>query len=245
MREGATYRNAISGSFPAVTASTHATIGTGRLPPHARDHRAQRSAGRRPGEGMGRGREHRPVLPPRTHPRRPLDRVDGGPGVGRRDRLPGVARRDARPRRAPDGRCARSACTGTRTAAAGGTPTTPSSTASRTTTPGLERLDELSAGYEPPAPSPVRPHRQEGDVLLPAGRALPGRADPRDVRLRADRAGRGRRPPLPELQGARLRGARLQHGRPAPGRGARRRRRTRSAARRPARRAVRGRPRAC
>jgi Type I phosphodiesterase / nucleotide pyrophosphatase/Sulfatase len=32
LREGATYRNAISGSFPAVTASTHATIGTGAFP---------------------------------------------------------------------------------------------------------------------------------------------------------------------------------------------------------------------
>jgi len=32
MREGATYRNAISGSFPAVTAATHATIGTGAFP---------------------------------------------------------------------------------------------------------------------------------------------------------------------------------------------------------------------
>jgi hypothetical protein len=32
MRDGATYRNAISGSFPAVTASTHATIGTGAFP---------------------------------------------------------------------------------------------------------------------------------------------------------------------------------------------------------------------
>jgi hypothetical protein len=32
MREGAAYRNAIAGSFPAVTASTHATIGTGAFP---------------------------------------------------------------------------------------------------------------------------------------------------------------------------------------------------------------------
>jgi hypothetical protein len=32
LREGAAYRNAISGSFPAVTASTHATIGTGAFP---------------------------------------------------------------------------------------------------------------------------------------------------------------------------------------------------------------------
>jgi hypothetical protein len=32
MREGATYRNAITGSFPAVTASSHATIGTGAFP---------------------------------------------------------------------------------------------------------------------------------------------------------------------------------------------------------------------
>jgi hypothetical protein len=32
MREGASYRNAIAGSFPAVTASTHATIGTGAFP---------------------------------------------------------------------------------------------------------------------------------------------------------------------------------------------------------------------
>jgi hypothetical protein len=32
MREGTTYRNAIHGSFPAVTASAHATIGTGAFP---------------------------------------------------------------------------------------------------------------------------------------------------------------------------------------------------------------------
>ena len=32
MREGATYRNAIVGSFPAVTACAHATIGTGAFP---------------------------------------------------------------------------------------------------------------------------------------------------------------------------------------------------------------------
>jgi hypothetical protein len=32
MREGANYRNAIHGSFPAVTASAHATIGTGAFP---------------------------------------------------------------------------------------------------------------------------------------------------------------------------------------------------------------------
>ncbi|MEW6060283.1 MAG: alkaline phosphatase family protein [Actinomycetota bacterium] len=32
MRSGATYRNAITGSFPAVTASSHATIGTGAFP---------------------------------------------------------------------------------------------------------------------------------------------------------------------------------------------------------------------
>lgn len=32
MREGAFYRNAIAGSFPAVTAATHATIGTGAFP---------------------------------------------------------------------------------------------------------------------------------------------------------------------------------------------------------------------
>ena len=32
LREGAAFRNAISGSFPAVTAATHATIGTGAFP---------------------------------------------------------------------------------------------------------------------------------------------------------------------------------------------------------------------
>ena len=32
MAEGATYRNAIMGSFPAVTACAHATIGTGAFP---------------------------------------------------------------------------------------------------------------------------------------------------------------------------------------------------------------------
>ncbi len=34
MAEGATYRNAIMGSFPAVTACAHATIGTGAFPRH-------------------------------------------------------------------------------------------------------------------------------------------------------------------------------------------------------------------
>src|SRR4029453_9956902 len=55
------------------------------------------------GGGGGRGGKHRPPLPARPHARRPLDRVDRGPGVGRRDRVPGVARRDARPGRAPRG----------------------------------------------------------------------------------------------------------------------------------------------
>jgi arylsulfatase A-like enzyme len=34
MREGANYRNALTGSFPAVTACAHATIGTGTFPRH-------------------------------------------------------------------------------------------------------------------------------------------------------------------------------------------------------------------
>jgi Type I phosphodiesterase / nucleotide pyrophosphatase len=56
MREGANYRNALTGSFPAVTASAHATIGTGTFPRHhgitghnIRDGAAARKAYREPG----------------------------------------------------------------------------------------------------------------------------------------------------------------------------------------------------
>ena len=61
----------------------------------------------------------------------------------------------------------RSACTGTRTEAAGGTPTTPSSTASPGRPPGLERLDELSAGFQPPAPSPYDPTGKKAMCCFP------------------------------------------------------------------------------
>ena len=44
MGRGANYRNAITGSFPAVTACAHATIGTGTYPEPARHHRATTSA---------------------------------------------------------------------------------------------------------------------------------------------------------------------------------------------------------
>jgi arylsulfatase A-like enzyme len=57
MREGATYRNAIVGSFPAVTACAHATIGTGTFPRthgitghNIRDGAEVRKAYRSPGE---------------------------------------------------------------------------------------------------------------------------------------------------------------------------------------------------
>ena len=66
MREGATYRNAISGSFPAVTASAHATIGTGAFPrTHGiTGHNVRRGGG--PGEGLGRARPRRPLVPARA-----------------------------------------------------------------------------------------------------------------------------------------------------------------------------------
>ena len=84
MNGGANYRNALTGSFPAVTACAHATIGTGAFP---RTHgitghniRADASGSRKAYLEPGNAD---PVDDPRADARRPLLRRDGQRGVGR------------------------------------------------------------------------------------------------------------------------------------------------------------------
>ena len=98
MGESANFRNAIVGSFPAVTACAHATIGTGAFPNahgitghNLRDARGRRAQGLR---RTRRGATRRHLDP---DARRPLARGDGR--VGRADRLPGLAPRHAGLRR--------------------------------------------------------------------------------------------------------------------------------------------------
>ena len=91
MREGANYRNAITGSFPAVTACAHATIGTGAFPRehgitghNIRDGAGVRKAYRTPGQADPSDILI-PTLADLWH--------DADRRVGRRDRLPGLAPR--------------------------------------------------------------------------------------------------------------------------------------------------------
>ena len=84
MREGANYRNAITGSFPAVTACAHATIGTGTFPQQARHHRPQHPRRRRASRkayGTPGRRDPTDILAPDA--RRPLARRRRGPGSAR------------------------------------------------------------------------------------------------------------------------------------------------------------------
>ena len=217
---------------PTATRSRGRSRGHGVDPRHDRHRRLPRTHGitghnvRRGGEPVKAwARPATSTRPSCSNPRWPT----GGPsgprtGVGRRDRVPGVARRDARLRRRPmgdapvgvywgRGRRRRLAPPPRRALPPPGRPRD------------LERLDEPSAGLEPPAPSPYDPAGKKAMCCSLLRGALPGRPDPCDVRPEPIGQDEFADLLLPELQGARLRGARLQHGRPAPGRGARRRRR--------------------
>ena len=99
MGQGVNYRNAITGSFPAVTACAHATIGTGTFPDQhgITGHNIRDGSKVRKAYGdAGHANPGRPLDP---HARRPVERRDRQPGVGGRDRLPGLAHGDDRPRR--------------------------------------------------------------------------------------------------------------------------------------------------
>ena len=187
MREGATYRNAIAGSFPAVTASSHATIGTGAFPrTHGiTGHNVRRGGG--PVKAWGEpGRVDPSFLLEPTLADRWTEQTEDRAWVGEIGYQVwhvGMLGRGGRPMgEVPVG------VFWDENGGGGWKPHHPERYRLPNVTPGLDRLDELSRGVRPAAALTVRPGRQEGDVLLPAGRALPGRADRGDVRLRADRA---------------------------------------------------------
>jgi hypothetical protein len=166
MREGATYRNAISGSFPAVTASTHATIGTGAFPrTHGiTGHNVRRGGG--PVKAWGEAGNIDPsfLLEPTLADRWTewtQNRAWVGE-IGYQVWHVGMLGRGGRPMGDPpvgvywdeDG-------------GGGWHPHHPELYRLPRTTPGLERLDELSAGFEPPAPSPYDPTGKKAMCCFP------------------------------------------------------------------------------
>ncbi|HEY3213916.1 MAG TPA: alkaline phosphatase family protein [Actinomycetota bacterium] len=166
MREGATYRNAISGSFPAVTASTHATIGTGAFPrTHGiTGHNVRRGGG--PVKAWGEAGNIDPtfLLEPTLADRWTEwteDRAWVGE-IGYQVWHVGMLGRGGRPMgEAPVG------VFWDEDGGGGWQPHHPGLYRLPTTTPGLERLDELSAGWEPPAPSPYDPTGKKAMCCFP------------------------------------------------------------------------------
>ena len=166
MREGATYRNAISGSFPAVTASTHATIGTGAFPrTHGiTGHNVRRDGG--PVKAWGRAGHVDPsfLLEPTL-----ADRWTGWTEdaawvgeIGYQVWHVGMLGRGGRPMgEAPVG------VYWDEDGGGGWSPHHPELYRLPNTTPGLERLDELSAGWDPPAPSPYDPKGKKAMCCFP------------------------------------------------------------------------------
>ena len=166
MREGATYRNAISGSFPAVTAATHATIGTGAFPrTHGiTGHNVRRGGG--PVKAWGEPGHIDPsfLLEPTLADRWSEwteDRAWVGE-IGYQVWHVGMLGRGGRPMgEAPVG------VFWDEDGGGGWQPHHPDLYRLPTTTPGLERLDELSAGWEPPAPSPYDPTGKKAMCCFP------------------------------------------------------------------------------
>jgi hypothetical protein len=166
MREGATYRNAISGSFPAVTASTHATIGTGAFPrTHGiTGHNVRRGGG--PVKAWGKAGNIDPtfLLEPTL-----ADRWTGWTEekawvgeIGYQVWHVGMLGRGGRPMgEAPVG------VFWDEDGGGGWQPHHPGLYRLPKTTPGLERLDELSAGWDPPAPSPYDPTGKKAMCCFP------------------------------------------------------------------------------
>ena len=166
MREGATYRNAISGSFPAVTAATHATIGTGAFPrTHGiTGHNVRRGGG--PVKAWGEAGNIDPsfLLEP-TLADRWTESTENRAWVGEIGYQVwhvGMLGRGGRPMGdAPVG------VYWDEDGGGGWHPHHPELYRLPRTTPGLERLDELSAGFEPPAPSPYDPTGKKAMCCFP------------------------------------------------------------------------------
>lgn len=166
MREGATYRNAISGSFPAVTASTHATIGTGAFPrTHGiTGHNVRRGGG--PVKAWGEAGRVDPsfLLEPTLADRWTewtQDRAWVGE-IGYQVWHVGMLGRGGRPAgRLPVG------VFWDENGGGGWKPHHPHRYRLPGSAPGLERLDELTAGYEPPSPSPFDPTGKKAMCCFP------------------------------------------------------------------------------
>ena len=166
MREGATYRNAISGSFPAVTASTHATIGTGAFPrTHGiTGHNVRRGSG--PVKAWGEpGRVDPSFLLEPTLADKWSEWTEDRAWVGQIGYQVwhvGMLGRGGHPPGDPpvgvywdeDG-------------GGGWRPHHPERYRLPIATPGLERLEALTAGYEPPPPSPYDPEGKKAMCCFP------------------------------------------------------------------------------
>jgi hypothetical protein len=166
MREGATYRNAISGSFPAVTAATHATIGTGAFPrTHGiTGHNVRRGGG--PVKAWGEPGHIDPsfLLEPTLADRWTEwteDRAWVGE-IGYQVWHVGMLGRGGRPMGgAPVG------VFWDEDGGGGWKPHHPTRYRLPNAAPGLDRLAELTAGWEPPEPSPYDPTGKKAMCCFP------------------------------------------------------------------------------
>ena len=241
MGTGANFRNAITGSFPAVTACAHASIGTGTFPSQHGITGHNIRDGSKVQEGVRRRRPREPRRHLDPHARGPLERRHRRPRVGRRDRLPGLAHGHDRPRRsvpnrrdaAGRGLLGRGRVQAERCRRVGAAQ--PRSVPDAVDRARPRRVRRPSAGVRVARVGPVvRPAGTPDAVLRAARRAVSGRPDRGDAPQRADRAERRHGPPLHQLQGAGLHRPHLQHevrvGGPRPAGG---RRTTRTAGRDP------------
>ena len=166
MREGATYRNAISGSFPAVTAATHATIGTGAFPrTHGiTGHNVRRGGG--PVKAWGEPGHIDPsfLLEPTLADRwSEWTKNEAWVGeIGYQVWHVGMLGRGGRPMgRAPVG------VFWDEDGGGGWKPHHPTRYRLPNAAPGLDRLAELTAGWEPPEPSPYDPTGKKAMCCFP------------------------------------------------------------------------------
>ena len=189
------------------------------VPEPARHHRPQHPRRQQGAEGVRRRGPREPRRHPDPHARRPVERRDGQPRVGRRDRLSGVAHGHDRLRRlvtdrgpAPGGRLLGRGRVQARTASARGRRTTPSCSGCRRPCPASTSTTRTSRRSTVPGMgSLVRSAGTSDTVLRAARRALPGRPDRGDAAQRADRAEWRHGPPLHQLQGTGLHRSHLQH----------------------------------
>jgi hypothetical protein len=166
MREGATYRNAICGSFPAVTASTHATIGTGAFPrTHGiTGHNVRRDG--RPVKAWGEPGRADPsfLLVPTLADRwaeHTQDRAWVGE-IGYQVWHLGMLGRGGRP-----GGDLPVGVFWDEDGGGGWKPHHPSRYRLPRTVPGPDRLEVLTAGWEPPPPSPHDPTGKKAMCCFP------------------------------------------------------------------------------